>query len=336
MKLQPAISQFLVALVRESHRAARPLLRPLILLLFLSFIGAPALNPSELRQPTIEAFNRYIQLMEARMEREVSGNSAFLYFESLPEPERTFYQRKLAHGDVLVLPMETRDQNKKKVPVPDGLIHHWVALVFLPGVRLSQALPVLQDYDHQADFYKPDIQRSRLITRDGEHFTVYMRLYRKAIVTAVYNAEFDIRYFPVDSSRIFSRSYSTRIAELQDPGKADERELTVGNDRGYLWRLYTYSRYEEKDGGLYMQIEFVALSRSVPFIFAWLVNPYIKSIPREYLNNILATTRTILTSPRQPTPANVQSILRESHSVNASQFLEATPDKLPIRRSFRR
>ncbi len=296
MSYQPGIRGIRPALVRKPHRTPG-FLRPLFLLLLISFPVAPALDSAELTQPTIEAFNRYIRLTEARMDGEVSGDSAFLYFDSLSDPERTFYRRKLAHGDVLVLPMETRDANKKKISVPDGLIHHWIALVFIPGVRLSRALPILQDYDHQADFYKPDIQRSRLIAKDGEHFTVYMRLYRKAIVTAVYNAEFDIRYFPMDASRIYSRSYSTRIAELQDPGKADERELTVGNDRGYLWRLYTYTRCEETDSGLYMQIEFVALSRSVPFIFAWLVNPYIKSIPREYLNNILSTTRKILTEP---------------------------------------
>jgi hypothetical protein len=61
-----------------------------------------------------------------------------------------------------------------------------------------------------------------------------------------------------------------------------------------MWRLNLYTRYLQKDGGVYMQIEFLALSRSVPAIFAWLVNPYIHAIPREYLTHFLMITRKAL------------------------------------------
>ena len=91
------------------------------------------------------------------------------------------------------------------------------------------------------------------MSKDGEIFTVYYRLYTKTFVTAVYNVTFDVRYFPTDPTREHARCYSTRIAEVEHPGKPTEREKPVGNDRGYLWRLYTYSRYEEKDGGVYIQ-----------------------------------------------------------------------------------
>jgi hypothetical protein len=63
---------------------------------------------------------------------------------------------------------------------------------------------------------------------------------------------------------------------------------------GYLWRLNTYGRYEERDGGVYIELETVALSGSVPAIVAWLVNPYVRSIPREYLLRTLAQTREML------------------------------------------
>lgn len=67
--------------------------------------------------------------------------------------------------------------------------------------------------------------------------------------------------------------------------------MPVGNDPGYLWRLNLYTRYLEKDNGVYIEIEFVALSRNVPAIFAWLVNPYLRSIPREYLTNYIRATQ---------------------------------------------
>jgi len=65
----------------------------------------------------------------------------------------------------------------------------------------------------------------------------------------------------------------------------------VGNDHGYLWRLDLYTRYLEVNDGVYVQIEFVGLSRSVPAIFAWLVNSYVRSVPREYLTNYMGQLR---------------------------------------------
>jgi hypothetical protein len=60
-----------------------------------------------------------------------------------------------------------------------------------------------------------------------------------------------------------------------------------------LWRA-CYWRIEEKDGGTYLQVEFVALSRSIPVIFAWLINPLVKNIRRTLLSNLLiATGRTV-------------------------------------------
>src|SRR5690348_6686050 len=88
-----------------------------------------------------------------------------------------------------------------------------------------------------------------------------------------------------------SRSISTRIAEVDDPGAPDEHEEPVGHDRGFFWRLYTYDRYEQKDGGTYMEIEFVFLSRSIPAIFVWIVKPYLRKIPTGYLTEVLDSTR---------------------------------------------
>jgi len=64
-----------------------------------------------------------------------------------------------------------------------------------------------------------------------------------------------------------------------------------------MWRLNLYSRCVERDGGVYVQIEFLALSRTVPAAFAWLVNPYMRSIPRDYLKRYLDETRTALAHP---------------------------------------
>ena len=75
-----------------------------------------------------------------------------------------------------------------------------------------------------------------------------------------------------------------------------EHGLAVGNDHGYVWRLFSYWRIEQKDGGVYVQVESIAVSRSVPTIWAWLVNPLLRSIPRTGISNVLDATRKAVSS----------------------------------------
>jgi len=114
----------------------------------------------------------------------------------------------------------------------------------------------------------------------------------------VINANFDVHYTMDGPTRALSQVYSTRIAEVQNSDKPNERELPVGNDHGYLWRLDNYWCIEEKDGGTYVQVESVGLSRSIPAIFAWLINPLIRNIPRAVLSDLLNATRRAVTSSK--------------------------------------
>jgi hypothetical protein len=250
-------------------------------------------SASELKQTTIAAFDHYVALSEGRIARELHDPDAFLWVDQQPAPRRQALLAQLHKGQVITQILETRE-NGQAILVPDGLVHHWLATVFVPGVKLAQTLAQQRNYDRSAEVYGPDIQRCKLLHADGNDLRVYYRLHRKVIVTATYNVDFDIRFVPVDGRREYSWARSTRIAEVVDADEPNESERPVGKDEGYLWRLNTYTRYEERDGGVYIQIEFLALSRSVPSIFAWLVNPYVKSVPQEYLVHVLQATRTDL------------------------------------------
>ncbi len=261
----------------------------------LSFILAAPAAAAELQSETVEAFNRYVQLTEARMARELDAARGFLWLDHQPDERRPLIWAQLREGQVVVSPLETSER-AKPISIPGGLVHHWVALIFVPGVTLPQTLAEQQDYDHYQDIYRPDFQRSRLLIANGENFGVALRLYRKILVTAAFDSEFDIRYFPIDAKREYSVCHSTRIAQVSDAGAPDEHDEPVDKGRGLLWRLNTYSRYEEKDGGVYIQVEFIALTRAIPAVFAWLVDPYLGTIPREYLTRMLEATRTALTT----------------------------------------
>jgi hypothetical protein len=274
-------------------------IRPLVLLLATCVVFASPTRATQLTQPTAEAFQRYVLRTEARMQRELTDPAHFLYFDSLPEKQRHSVLARLHSGHVVIEPMRTHE-NGGKIDVPHGLVHHWLALGFIPGATRDQAVALAQDYSRHPQLYAPDVQRAQVLSHADQHFSVYYRFYRKAIVTAVYNTEFSADYFLPDSSRGYCFARAVRIAEVENPGKPDEKEWPVGNDRGYMWRLNLYTRYLEKDNGVYIQIEFLALSRTVPAIFAWLVNPYIRSIPRDYLSRYVLTTRRAL-NPAAPT-----------------------------------
>jgi hypothetical protein len=116
----------------------------------------------------------------------------------------------------------------------------------------------------------------------------------KKVLTVVLNTEHEAHYVRPAPDRAYSRIVSTRIAEVENPGTPAEREKPIGKDGGYMWRLNTYWRFLERDGGTYIQCESISLTRGIPFGFGWVVGPFVTSIPRESLTFTLERTRTTL------------------------------------------
>jgi hypothetical protein len=135
------------------------------------------------------------------------------------------------------------------------------------------------------------VMRSKILRHNGDDFTIAMRLYKKKVITTVLDTEHEVHYRFVDSTHAWSRSRTTRIQEVDDAGEKDERREPAGHDRGFLWRMNTYWRFEEKDGGTYVECQSISLTRDIPTGFGWLIGPYVSSVPRESLTFTLATTR---------------------------------------------
>jgi len=90
---------------------------------------------------------------------------------------------------------------------------------------------------------------------------------------------------------------AVRIAQVENAGKSDEREKTPGDDDGFLWRMETWWRMIEGDGGVYVQSEVVSLTRDIPAGLAWLIGPFVTSIPKESLAFTLEATRKAVAKP---------------------------------------
>lgn len=232
---------------------------------------------AQLQKRTVEAFNQYVQQAELRMDQELKAGTPFFWIDTLSAPKRDASYDRLRKGEVLIREIAAGDD------LPGGLLHDWVAVAFIPGASLKQVLGQLQDYNNDSKMYAPEVVRSKLLERSGDHFSVLLRIKKRSFVTVVLDVTNDIHYFELDPSRAHSRSYSTRIVEIKDPGTPQEREGVVGDDHGYLWRLYTYWRFWQKEEGTYIQCEAIALTRGIPFGLGWLVKPFVTRIPRESL-----------------------------------------------------
>ena len=173
--------------------------------------------------------------------------------------------------------------------IKGGLVHDWVGATFIRGATLDQTLALLRNYANHKTLFAPEVMESKTLDVQGDHYTVYLKLRKKKILTVVLNTEYDVIYRKTGAYRACSRSYSTKVAEVEEG-----RELPVGHDHGFMWRLNAYWRFQEQDGGVYVECETISLSRPVPMMLHSIMAPILKQLPRESLEKTLAATRAAL------------------------------------------
>lgn len=244
----------------------------------------------DLEPKTLDAFNHYVSLTEARIEKQVSDPNVFLYVNTLPQPRRDQALAILKQGGIYMTAMNTLTASGNKIAIPDGLVHHWLGAVFIPGASTADVVGVVQDYDHKRDVY-PEVVSSRLISREGEHFRAAIRFREHHVITITLDTEHDVTYTELDPAHWYSGSYSTRVSQVLDAGKPDEHDLPDGRGDGYVWRIDTFWQFMQQDGGVYLEVEAISLSRAIPTGLNWLIKPFITSVPRDSLHDTLECTR---------------------------------------------
>jgi hypothetical protein len=253
---------------------------------------AAVLNPS-----TAAAFQQYVRLTEQRMNAEVAKSDRFLWIDTQPPARRAELQKGLQQGGVIIERLETRD-GTKEIDAPDGLIHHWIGVVFIPKVSVKEAVTLMQDYDNHATYFAPAIAASNTLERDAERFKVALRFHVKKIITVTMDTENEAEFFHPSPDRAHSRIRSTRVTEIADAGTPREKAKPAGEENGFMWNLNTYWRFLERDGGTYIQCESLTLSRDVPFALAWIIRPIVTQMPKESLTFTMGKVREALVKLR--------------------------------------
>jgi hypothetical protein len=252
-------------------------------------IMIPASATAATLQPqTVRAWNAYVAATEARIARELASPRGFLITDFLPEAVGT--RACVLNGQIAIGEMTTADRTGKAIDVPDGLISHWRGSVFLPGIALDTLLERLQHPSERGP-HQEDVLAVRVLERQPNQLRLFIRMTRTKIVTVTYDTEHRLDYRRHGRTRASSRSVATRIVELDAAGTASEQEKPPGEDRGFLWRLNSYWRYEQVGGGVIVELESLTLSRSVPLGLGVVVRPIIDRIARESIDRTLENLR---------------------------------------------
>lgn len=281
--------------LRPMQRASNRLLIsfPPASLLVLSVLLFPA-SLAFADRPTSAAlttYQNYVAAVEARLARQHSSASTFLAGSALDD------QAGLRHSDLIVEGLTPA----YGVPLSGALLHHWRATAFIPGTTAADFGRLLRDFSDYPRVFGPQVLSSRVLAQNSNHLEVTMRVRQRHVLAVVMDTTYDVTFGQLDPRHRFSISRSTEISEIADPGTPSERALTPSEDHGYLWRQNTYWSWEERDGGLYLQIESVSLTRSIPYGLAWAVGPYTASVPRESLTFTLRSAAAALRGAQKGT-----------------------------------
>ncbi len=249
-------------------------------LLLLS--GDAASHAAELKSETLKAWDVYIRGVNSRMQKRRQVDSRFLWIDEAADRSRRVRER-----EILVEPVGERNPKR----VPDGLIHDWIGAAFIPNARIKDVIAVIRDYGRYKEFYRPSVIDSKRLGQVGAQDKFSMRLLNNAVLSKVaLDSEYEATFVPVDEKRSYGVAYTTRVQEIENVGQADERELPPDEGNGYIWRLYSLFRLEERDGGVYFEIEAVALSRDIPLAVRWMVDPIVRHVSRGSLLTTLEQT----------------------------------------------
>ena len=243
-------------------------------------------EPVRLKPETVKAFDDYILTAEAAMAKTASEAVGFLWSDA--EPER---MQQVHKGATIA---EYWDTSKGPLAVPAGLIHDCVGAAFVPDRTVKQVVALVQDYANHKNIYKPEVMESAIVSRSGHRFQIYLRLLKKKIITVVLDTYHDVLYSFPGPRRAMCTSHTTQIMEVEHAGTPKETKSQPDAGFGFLWRLYSYWRFEEKDGGAVIECRAISLTRDVPAALAWIINPIVQKLPKESLINTLEATRKAL------------------------------------------
>jgi hypothetical protein len=248
---------------------------------------SPAMDAATLAPETKAAWDDYIQAAFAAMQARLQPGAHFLWLDDNPDRAEEIRKDVRTKGPYIA-PISKQIPKK----VPHGLVHDWLGVGFVPDAKIEDVLSVVRDYDHYKDIYRPGVLDSMSRGSDGTKDLFFMRLANRSVVAkTALDAECEVSYIRVDDQHWYGTSNTTHIVELAKFGTPEQRTLPEDQGTGLIWRLSSITRLEERDGGVYAELEAIALSRDIPAAFRVIVTPIVRRVSRDSLATSLHQTK---------------------------------------------
>lgn len=243
----------------------------------------PAGSAATLKPETKAAWDEYLQAATAAMQARLQPGAHFLWLDD--EPDRA---NDIRTKGPYIAPVGQHIPKK----VPSGLIHDWLGVGFIPNTKIDDILLIVRDYDRYKEIYRPGVIDSISHGTDGAKDLFSMRLANKsAIAKTALDADCEASYIRVDDRRWYGFSNTTHIQEVEKFGTPEQRTLPEDQGTGLIWRLSSITRLEERDGGVFAELEAIALSRDIPAAFRLVVTPIVRRVSRDSLATSLHQTK---------------------------------------------
>ena len=250
-----------------------------------------AASAAELRSSTLDAWNVYLKKVDLQLQERAERHRPFLWMDESPDRAA-----RVRRGEVVVAPAVGRGTQE----VPSGLIHDWIGVIFIPGATIESVSAVIHDYDDYQRIYRPVVVKSKAISSTDTSQQFQMVWQRKAFfVTAAMQGEYQSRDVPLDARHGYTVAQAVELREIAAYGHKNERLLPPNTGSGFIWGIHSIARFDQRDGGVYMELEALALSRDVPSSLAWLVNPFVNRLSISSLTTTLRQTRDAVSSPER-------------------------------------
>ena len=259
---------------------------------------------ASLKSETVNAWDEYISTAEIQTDHHLDAGKAFLWADETPDRAARILRR-----EIVVAPSGPNIPIK----VPSGLVHDWIGAAFIPNAAIKDVLFIVRNYARYSEFYSPNVIDSKAVaTSDAiDRFSMVLRNKSMFSRLALEN-EYRVNYVRVDEQRLYSVSRTTRIREIAEYGTSGQHILPQDEGTGLIWRLYSVTRLVERDGGVYVEMEVIVLSRDIPAAVRWFVGPLVRRASREYLLTVLRQTRDAVESA----PAEVRARKGSSNKKN--------------------
>lgn len=244
---------------------ANKFLRQLLVLVSIFTLPVAAANLT-LKPATLKAWNEYVQQAQVKVENATPLNL------SAERSDTVKVEPAAGNGTATV---------------PGGLIHDWLGTTFVRNVTVAQLQAVLHDYDHYKDIYTPTVIGSKTLRTGEATETFSMEWFHKVLnITTAIDADYANTQVSVGTDGGYTVTRSIRIQEIRNLGQESEEKMPVDVGSGFIWRICSILRYQQADGGVYLRLEAIVLSRDIPHAVRWVANPIVNHLSR---NSLVAT-----------------------------------------------